>query len=239
MKIFAIDTSSIVATCAVMDDEKLIGEYTINHKRTHSQKLMPMIKELMESCELKIDDIDVFAASVGPGSFTGLRIGIATIKALAHTVNKPVVGVPTIDALAYNIPYFDGLIVPIMDARRKRVYTGIYHWERDKFVIDKNQDVLEIDKLIDILKKRKEYIILSGDAVHIYRDKIIEVLGQKAIFAPRHLNMPRSSSVAELAMEKYRQGEYQSFYDLVPEYLRKSQAEREYDKKNSLGESNG
>ncbi|NLD50830.1 MAG: tRNA (adenosine(37)-N6)-threonylcarbamoyltransferase complex dimerization subunit type 1 TsaB, partial [Clostridiaceae bacterium] len=96
MKILALDTSTIAATVAVIEDEKLLGEFLLNHKKTHSQKLLPMIKEIMEELELKPEDVDVFAASTGPGSFTGLRIGVTTIKAMAYALDKPVVGVPTL-----------------------------------------------------------------------------------------------------------------------------------------------
>jgi len=232
MKVLAIDTSSIVATCAIMDDDKLIGEYILNHKRTHSQKIMPIIKELLTSCELKPGDIDVYAASIGPGSFTGLRIGVATIKALAHATEKPVVGIPTMDAMAFNIPHGEGIIVPMMDARRNRVYTGIYKWDNGKFNIIKEQDVLDIDDLVNILTDRNEKIIFSGDGTSSYREKLVDKLGERALFAPKSVNMARASSVAELAIKKVEEGNGESYFDLVPDYLRKSQAERQYDEKN-------
>ncbi len=231
MKILAVDTSSIVASCALINENKLICEYTLNHKKTHSQKLMPIIKEILVASEILPNEIDVFAASIGPGSFTGLRIGIATINGLAHASNKPVVGVKTIDALAYNIPYFDGIIVPIMDARRNNVYTGIYKQEDNEFNILKEQTVMNIDKLIEILKERKEKIVFNGDGVITYKEKLIDELNVRAIFSPNNLNMPKASSVAEIAMIKAKSGETQSYYDLKPEYLRKSQAERQYDEK--------
>lgn len=239
MKILAIDTSSIVATCAIMDDNKLIGEYILNHKRTHSQKLMPLIRDILSGCELGPEDIDVYAAAIGPGSFTGLRIGLATIKALAHAVDKPVVGIPTMDALAFNIPYGEGIIVPIMDARRDRVYTGIYKWEDGDFYVLHKQTVLEVDELIKILKDRNERIIFNGDGTLSFRDRLIEALGERVLFAPKHSNMARASSVAELAMKKAEEGKVESYFKLAPEYMRKSQAERQYDKKTQCcGEDN-
>lgn len=230
MKILAVDTSTIVATCAVIDDNKLLGEYILNNKRTHSQKIMPLIHDLLSNLQFKSEDIDVYAASVGPGSFTGLRIGIATIKGLAHVHDKPVIGVPTIDALAYNFPHSNGLIVPIIDARRDRVYTGIYKWNSE-FEVIRNQDVLEIDELINVLNEMNEDIIFCGDGIDIYKDRLIHNIKSKIIFAPSHLNTPRASSVAELAKIKYLKGEVEDYYSLVPDYLRKSQAEREYDLK--------
>lgn len=238
MKILSIDTSSNVATVAILDDNKLIGEYIINNKKTHSVKIMPMIKELMDSLEIDIKDVDLYAASIGPGSFTGLRIGIATIKSLAHVCKKQVVGVPTIDAMAYNLAYTNGLIVPIMDARRERVYTGIYKWDNSDFEVIKENDVLEIDELLNILKEKNETIIFTGDATEIYNKKIVEVLNEKALFTPSHLSMPRASSVGALAMLKAKNNELQSCFEMVPDYLRKSQAEREYEKKINSGENN-
>lgn len=239
MKILAVDTSSIVATCAILDEDKLIGEYILNHKRTHSQKIMPIIKEILESSELKPEYIDVFAVSIGPGSFTGLRIGVATIKSLAHVTNKPVVGIPTLDALAFNLPYSEGIIVPIMDARRNRVFTGIYKWENGSLCVIQKQNVMELDELINILSKRNESIIVNGDGTLVYREKLLKALGDRVLFAPKSANMARASSVAELALSRAKEGKLESFFDLVPDYLRKSQAQREYEEKiKCCGEKN-
>ncbi|KPU26905.1 peptidase M22 [Caloranaerobacter sp. TR13] len=239
MKILAIDTSSIVATCAILDEDKLIGEYILNNKRTHSQKIMPIIKEILENSELKLEDIDVFAVSIGPGSFTGLRIGVATIKSLAHVLNKKVIGIPTLDALAFNLPYSDGIIVPMMDARRDRVFTGIYKWENGDLCVIKKADTIELDELMDILSERDESIIVNGDGTLVYRQKILEALGDKVLFAPKSANMARASSVAELALSRAKEGRLESFFDLVPDYLRKSQAQREYEEKiKCCGEKN-
>lgn len=239
MKILAIDTSSIVATCAIMDNEKLIGEYILNHKRTHSQKIMPIVQEILSSCDLKPEDIDVYAAAKGPGSFTGLRIGIATVKGLAHATNKPVIGISTLEALAFNLPYSEGIIVPMMDARRDRVYTGLYKWEKGDLCVIGEPDVLEVKELLSLLSQRNELIIVNGDGAIAYKDEIISVLGDRVLFAPKSVNMARASSVAELALAKAKAGEVESFMELVPEYLRKSQAQREYDEKmKCCGEKN-
>ena len=118
MRVLAIDTSSNVATVAVMEDELLLGEYILNHKKTHSQKIMTMIEQILSELELTVQNIDIFAAAIGPGSFTGLRIGVATVKALAHATGKPVVSVGTLEALAYNVPYAEHIIVPTMALRK-------------------------------------------------------------------------------------------------------------------------
>ncbi|WDV46174.1 tRNA (adenosine(37)-N6)-threonylcarbamoyltransferase complex dimerization subunit type 1 TsaB [Clostridiaceae bacterium M8S5] len=232
MKILAVDTSSIVASVALIDDDKLLCEYTVNYKRTHSETILPMIKEVLDSCQLKTGDIDVFAVSIGPGSFTGLRIGVATIKALAHSVDKPVVGIPSMDSMAYNMFNCNSLIVPMMDARRDRVYTGIYTWRDNKFEVIKAQDVIEIEQILDDLRDRDEEVIISGDGGVAYRDIIKEKLGEKVVFSSAYVNMAKASSLAQMALERAKNNQLESYYDLVPEYLRKSQAEREYEEKN-------
>lgn len=239
MKILAIDTSSMSATCAIIDKDKLLVEYTLNHKLTHSQKIMPIIKEALDSCSLKTKDIDVFAVAKGPGSFTGLRIGVATVNGLAQSVNKKVVGVSTLDALAFNLPYCEGIVVPIIDARRDRVFTGIYKWTNGNLHIIKEQTILEVKELIKVLAERPEKIVFIGDGTHVYKDILSETLGEKAIFAPKSANMARASSVAELAMTKAKEGKTESFFELVPDYLRESQAQREYNEKHCLmGDNN-
>ncbi|EOD00406.1 tRNA (adenosine(37)-N6)-threonylcarbamoyltransferase complex dimerization subunit type 1 TsaB [Caldisalinibacter kiritimatiensis] len=231
MKILAVDASTIVATCAILDEDKILSEHILNYKLTHSEKIMPMIKEVLNSCGLKPKDIDVYAASKGPGSFTGLRIGIATIKGLAHVADKPVVGVSTLEALAYNMPLADGIVVPIMDARRNRVYTGMYKWVDGRFETVNEEMAIEVTELIDMLKDVEEKIIFNGNGTLVYKDQLKEALGGKAVFAPASVNMARASSVAQIAMMKAKEGKVESYYSLVPNYLRKSQAERQYEER--------
>ena len=235
MKVLAVDTSSVVATCAVLDEEKVLGEYSLNQEMTHSEKIIPMIKELMDSINLRPEDIDVFAGAVGPGSFTGLRIGIATIKGLAHVFDKPVVGVSTLEALAYNIP-FDGIVVPLIDARRERVFTGIYKWKDGKLVNLSEPTILELDELLNIIQANYEKVLFNGDGTLVYKEKIVEKLKDKAQFAPISLNMARASSVGELSLLKWKEGKAENYFQLVPEYLRESQAQREYKKGKGSGD---
>lgn len=235
MKVLAVDTSSVVATCAVLDEEKVLGEYSLNQEMTHSEKIIPMIKELMDSLNLRPEDIDVFAGAVGPGSFTGLRIGIATIKGLAHVFDKPVVGVSTLEALAYNIP-FDGIVVPLIDARRERVFTGIYKWKDGKLVNLSEPTILELDELLNIIQDNYEKVLFNGDGTLVYKEKIVEKLKDKAQFAPISLNMARASSVGELGLLKWKEGNAENYFQLVPEYLRESQAQREYKKGKGSGD---
>ncbi|NLX61946.1 MAG: tRNA (adenosine(37)-N6)-threonylcarbamoyltransferase complex dimerization subunit type 1 TsaB [Tissierellia bacterium] len=232
MKVLAVDTSTVIATCAVMEEEKMLGEYSLDQKMSHSENLVPMIKEVLDSLKLKVSDIDLFAVAIGPGSFTGLRIGIATIKALAHVYNKPVVGVSTLEALAFNLS-FNGLIVPIIDARRDRVYTGIYKWEEGILKNIMEPTVMEIDSLLDILIKEEDPIMMNGNGIFLHRQHIKDKLGDKVYFAKNIHNSCRALSVAELALQKKDKIEGTNYYNLVPEYLRESQAQRELKKKES------
>lgn len=230
MRVLAIDTTSNVATAAVVEDEILLGERILNFKKTHSQKIMPMISELLEELELKAADIDMFAVANGPGSFTGLRIGVATIKALAHAVNKPVVGVSTLAAMAYNLPFCEHIIVPIMDARRNRVYTASYIWDEDGFKELTEDEAIGIEECVSSCGEFLETVFV-GDGAVVHKEYIKEQLGERAYFAPASSLMQRASSVAMLALEKAKNGETMKYNELVPFYLRKSQAEREYEER--------
>lgn len=230
MKILAIDTASNVATAAVVEDGILLGESVLNFKRTHSQKIMPMIDALLTDLELEARDIDVFAVANGPGSFTGLRIGVATVKALAHAVNKPVVGVSTLAGLAYNLPYCEHIIVPIMDARRDHVYTASYIWDEDGFRELSGDEVISIAECADSCGELLDTVFV-GDGVPVYREYLTQRLGYRAHFAPVTALMQRASSIAAIAYEKAQKGETMKYNELVPFYIRKSQAEREYEEK--------
>lgn len=231
MKVLALDTSSMVASVAVMDDEKLIGEYIINHERTHSQKLMPMIDELLRSCGLTMEAIDLVAVAEGPGSFTGLRIGVATAKGLAHAMDIPVVGVSTLDALAFNLPFCQGLICPLLDARRNQVYTALYQWNGGDLHRIEAPMAVALEEFIEKLLERPEKVVFVGDGVEKYRKILWDQLGERVVLPPSTVKMPRASSVAQLALQKAQAGEVESFYALVPDYLRKSEAERQYEEK--------
>lgn len=236
MKVLAVDTSASVAAVAVMEDSRLLGEYIVNHKRTHSQKLMPMIDEIMNSLELKPGDIDIYAASVGPGSFTGLRIGVTTVKAMAYAAGKPVVSVPTLDALAYNIPVSDFLICPMMDARNRQVYTALYAWEKGRLKRLTEYMGVPVEELLGIIKQRDGKIMFNGDAAPLYSSFFKNELGDRCRLAPAGHIFQRASSVAHAAIINASDGLTESCFEMIPFYLRKSQAEREYEKKSCAPE---
>ena len=234
LKILAVDTSASVASAAVMEDSKLLGEYTVNHKKTHSQKLMPMIKELMESLELIPTDIDIYAASIGPGSFTGLRIGVTTIKSIAFASAKPVISVPTLDALALNIPLTESLVCPLMDARNNQVYTALYKREKGRQVKITEYMGIKIDELIELIQGKNHKVVFVGDGVYLHGDELKCKLGEYCEIAPGSLLLQRASSVAQAGLMMAAEGRVESCFEMVPFYLRKSQAERELERKEAL-----
>ena len=237
MKILAVDTSANTASAAIACDGQLVAEQIINYKKTHSETLMPMIDGLLAACGTDIGEIDVFAAANGPGSFTGLRIGVSTVKALAHAAGKPAVGISTLEALAYNIPCADGLISPIMDARRQQVYNAVYRADGGVLTEVTAPRALAIIDCIREFENEKRVCFL-GDGVLTYRDIIVREMGERAVFAPLNCALQRASSVAALARIKAERGELGDCHTLLPFYIRKPQAEREYEEKmNNKGES--
>lgn len=229
MKVLAIDTSANVATAAVMEEGVLLGEYILNHKKTHSQKIMVMIEELLSDLELTIHDIDLFAVANGPGSFTGLRIGVAAMKALAHAMNKPIVGVSSLAGMAYNLPYAEHIIVPVMDARANRVYTASYIWD-EGFKELTEPEATTIEECVANCGELLDTVFVGDGAVR-HMEYIKEKLGDKAIFAPATAMNQRASSIAALALDMAKRGEVSSYADLKPVYLKKSQAEQELEER--------
>ena len=242
MRILAIDSSGLVATVAVVEEEneisKTIAEYTINYKKTHSQTLLPMLDEIVKMTDMNLDTIDAIAVAGGPGSFTGLRIGSATAKGLGLALKKPLIHIPTVDGLAYNLCYTDRIICPIMDARRGQVYAGIYEFDGQKLHILEDQMAVPIEELGEKLKKylkEGRRVTFLGDGVPVHKTKIKEEIlpGEAVTFAPANMNRQRAASVGTLGMQYYKEGKIETAMEHEPDYLRVSQAERE--RKERLG----
>lgn len=235
MRILAIDSSGLVATVAVVEETdevaKTIAEYTVNFKKTHSQTLLPMLDEIVKMTEMDLDTVDAIAISGGPGSFTGLRIGSATAKGLGLALNKPLIHIPTVDGLAYNLCYSDRIICPIMDARRNQVYTGIYRFDGSRMQILEEQMAIGIEELAEKLREygKDKGIVFLGDGVPVHRKNLEENLLKNldTSFAPAHMNYQRAASVGALAMQYYQEGKIETAAEHKPDYLRVSQAERE------------
>lgn len=233
MKILAIDSSGLVATVAVIEDDNMLAEYTVNYKKTHSQTLLPMLDEISKMIELDLETIDAIAVAGGPGSFTGLRIGSATAKGLGLAIDKPLIHIPTVDGLAYNLYGVDKLVCPLMDARRNQVYTGVYTFRNNELQILKEQCAIGIEEMIKIVNNIGKEIIFLGDGVGVYKEKIEQLIKVPYSFAPAHLNRQRAGAVGTLAMDYLKSGKTETATEHQPEYLRLSQAERELKEKRS------
>ena len=237
MKILGIESSSLVASVAIVTDELLTAEYTVNFKKTHSQTLLPMLDEIVKMTEQELETVDAIAVSGGPGSFTGLRIGSATAKGLGLALEKPLIHVPTVDAMAYNLYGCRHLICPIMDAKRGQVYTGIYRYEED-FQVIKESTAMDLGELLEELLPMDGKVVFLGDGVPVGREKIKAVLGDRALFAPAQSKRQRAASVAALGARMYEAGQTESADDHAPAYLRMSQAERELAEKKKAAKKN-
>ncbi|MDI9508920.1 MAG: tRNA (adenosine(37)-N6)-threonylcarbamoyltransferase complex dimerization subunit type 1 TsaB [Bacillota bacterium] len=227
MRILALDSSGLVASVAIASEEALLAEYTINYKRTHSQTLLPMLDEIIRMADLDISDIDAIAVSAGPGSFTGLRIGSATAKGLGLALDKPIIPIPTVDGLAYNLYGTDKMVCPIMDARRDQVYTGLYEFIDDRLNVISPQKAVSIDELVEEINQIGRETIFLGDGVPIHRERIENKMKNDYEFAPIHMNRQRAGAIAALGLQYYRLGQVESADQHQPVYLRMSQAERE------------
>ncbi len=231
MKILAIEASSLVASVAIVEDDLLKAEYTLNHKVTHSQTLLPMIDEICKMSETDPQTFDAIAVAAGPGSFTGLRIGVATAKGIAMGLDLPTIHVPTLDAMAYNLFGAQGLICPIMDARRQQTYTGVYRFEQGELKTVMDGDAMAVTDLIEKLNALQEKVTFVGDGIPAFREIIEEQLLVEHAYAPAGMNRQRASSVAVLGAKLFAEGKTVSADELLPDYLRVSQAEREREEK--------
>ena len=231
MKILALDSSGLVASVAVTEDDNLLGEYTINYKKTHSQTLLPMLDEVAKMIELDLKTVDAIAVSAGPGSFTGLRIGSATAKGLALALDKKIVSVPTVDALAYNIWNCTDVICPLMDARRQQTYTGLYTFEDGRMQTLLPQCVVQIEEIINKVNDMGKPVVFLGDGVPAFADFIAQHCKVPYQYAPAHCNKQRAASVAALGAILYGEGKAEPAVEHKPDYLRLSQAERERQEK--------
>lgn len=231
MKIAAIDSSGLVASVAILDGETILATYSVNYKKTHSQTLLPMLAEVTQMTEFEMNTLDAIAIAKGPGSFTGLRIGSATAKGLGQALDKPIVEVPTLDAMAYQLYGVERLICPMMDARRGQVYTGLYRFTRNEgkteFNVLEPQCAVAVEDIIEKINALGYPVIYLGDGVPVHRD----VLGEKTKvdfeFAPACCNRQDATALAALAEIYYTRGNVVSAAAHRPDYLRLSQAERE------------
>lgn len=233
MRILALDSSGLVATVAIIEEEQTIAEYTVNYKKTHSQTLLPMLDEIVRMTEFDLSTVDAIAISGGPGSFTGLRIGAATAKGLGLALNKPLIHIPTVDGMAYRMYGCQGLICPMMDARRNQVYTGIYRWEEGVFRVVEPQMAISVQELIEKLNQYGEPVTFLGDGVPVYQAQLNEGLKVTFDIAPPYMNRQSAAAVGALGIKYYQEGKIETAMEHRPDYLRLSQAEREREEKHA------
>ncbi len=227
MKIMGIESSGLVASTAVVVDGQLVSEYTVHNKQTHSQTLLPMLRDAVERSGIALEEFDAIAVSVGPGSFTGLRIGSSTAKGLGLALGKPLVAVSSLEALAYGVFGTKGFICPIMDARRNQVYSAVYQYGGSSLEEVKEPQAVPIDELVDWLNAEGRDVILLGDGVPVFREAIEETLCVEHGYAPPHLSMQRAGAVAALGERYALEGRVEAAGEHKPVYLRLTQAERE------------
>ena len=225
MKILGIDTSTPIGSVALIDDDTLVAEHTLNIVQAHSSRLMPAIDTVLKWGDITADDLDGCAVGIGPGSFTGIRIGVATIKALCYALDKPIVGVSTLEAIAYNLRWTNDVICPLLDARRSEIYGAIFEggtdWQR------LSEDLcLPIDAFLDRLgettaqRRVPTTFNFVGDGLATYEDAVRERLGEKVHFADAIFNVPRGATVAHLGAQRLQNGEINDYWTLVPNYVR-------------------
>lgn len=226
MKILAVDSASKCASACVMDDGNIVSEFFLNNKLTHSQTLMPMIKKALDVSETNVNDIDLFAVSTGPGSFTGVRIGVSTIKGLALPENKPCVSVSTLEAMAYNFLHMDCIVCAVMDARCQQVYNATFEVKNRKIFRLTDDRAISINSLLHEFDNYDKKIFLVGDGAHLCYNSLDEK-SEKFELAPELLMYQRASSVALVAMSKFENADTTDAVSLSPVYLRPCQAQRE------------
>ena len=224
MKILAVDTSTLFGGVAIYDDETgALSEHRVGGStRQFSESLMDMIDLCMKNLSLTIEDIDCLAVTAGPGSFTGLRVGLSTIKGLAYSTGNPVVAVSTLLVHAWSLPYHEAHICPVLDARKKEVYSAIYQWKGDDLEISMEEGVYTIE---EVLKNVDKKTIFIGDGIKVYRENIVSAICDKALFAPENMNGGFPSALARIAAIKAGNNEYADMSTFSPVYFRKSEAE--------------
>lgn len=225
MRVLAVDSSTMMLSVALMDDEEILFEHSSCQKKNMAERLQPTLDFMMKDLGVSLSSVDLYAAAVGPGSFTGLRIGLAAVKMFARVYGKPICGISTLRAMAYHLPG-NAVIAPMLDAKRNRVYTGLYGFDGGRFSCYFEDEALELERCAERIRTY-EHVIIQGEGAIVYREKWESLLGNKTEIAPSNTGIVRASSVASLALSDYQRGIYTSAYDIVPAYLKPSQAECE------------
>lgn len=232
MRVLAIESATNVAALAIMEEKAVIAETVLNTGKTHSQRLMPMLARLLEEAELELKDLDGIVVSGGPGSFTGLRIGMATAKGLAYASGKPLITVSTLDSLAYNLKGYPHLICPILNARRNEVYCAVYRGTGDDLEMVISYSALSPEELAGQLLPMEEPVIFLGDGVPVFGGYLQEKLGSRAQLATIFASLPSAAVLGWLGLKKLQNGQAADLVTAKPFYIRPSEAEVKWQQKN-------
>lgn len=224
--LLALDSSTMTGSLALVNEKEVLCEVIFKVKDSYSESLLPLIDQVLKSYQVELKEITALAVALGPGSFTALRIGLATVKGLAMSADLPVVGIPSLDAMAWNLPYVNYLLCPVIDARKKEVYTCLYRFDvfREEMERLLPYQVLIPEKIVQHLK---EDVLLFGDGVERYGEFFRKSLGPRVHFGPSTSNLPRASNVAALAYKRLERGEKDDISQLAPLYVRRSQGEED------------
>ncbi|HBX22598.1 MAG TPA: tRNA (adenosine(37)-N6)-threonylcarbamoyltransferase complex dimerization subunit type 1 TsaB [Desulfotomaculum sp.] len=225
MYVLGIEASTPVAATAVATEGKILAERMVNNKRTHSVNLLPMVRDVLADAGIDKNKLDGIAVTTGPGSFTGLRIGMSTAKTLAMVLNLPVAGVPTLESLAYPLSGQAGLICPVLNARKNELYVALYRSNGKKLVTLLPAFAAGVKALASILETYDEHITFLGDGLEAYQSELTELLKDQARFAPECAVFPRGAAVAELGLQLIKSGAGTDPMTLLPHYIRESEAE--------------
>lgn len=217
MKILGIDTSTPIGSVGLIEGENFVAEHTLNITQAHSSRLMPAIDQVLKWGNLTVHDLDACAVGIGPGSFTGVRIGVGSAKSLCYAIKKPIIGVSTLEAIACNLRYTEGLICPILDARRDEVYGAVFHGGAT--LVRQSDDLcVSIEELLNRVETPGVFV---GDGLGRYTETVREKFGADVIFADSTFNVPRGTNIARIGRERLLRGESDDYFELIPNYIRK------------------
>jgi tRNA threonylcarbamoyladenosine biosynthesis protein TsaB len=228
MYILGIETSTTTGSVAVVSENGVIAQYSLNIEVTHSERLMSTVDRVLKDTGLTITDMDGYAVAIGPGSFTGLRIGLAAVKGLALVTGKPVAAVPTLEALAWNLPYSAYPVCPMLDARKNEVYAAMYRFDGTTFVRVMAEAVISLSHLSELISEKT---LFTGEASHLFREEIVNLFGDRALFAPVSAILPSAATVAEIGFAMIKSGKQADLDSVTPMYIRRSEAEVMWEKK--------
>ena len=227
MIVLGIESATLVCSVALVSEQKTLAEYNLQVKKTHSERLLPLIDAMLRDAGYKLTDLAGVAVAAGPGSFTGVRIGMVTAKSLGQALQLPLAGISTLEALAAQHPHFPGVICPILDARRDQVYNALFSPGPKPHRLQQER-ALSLGELFAELSNRSEPVLFVGDAVPIHRETIEQAMGTRACFMPPEASICRAAAVARLGLAELAAGRGQSWRELVPQYVRRSEAEVKY-----------